>query len=177
MVSFHYFFAVIGFKTRYLTQPTFPPFVGFVFLCQFWVFRWPEVISNEELWARASQGKIEKRIRRRKWSGQGTHAGNHKDSVTAAGTLSGLPGGKRKRRPSPPQKNTWGRSAENETPMIEDDSRKLWMLYEGLWEKCIMGKMRAESNEDGGVRSSRKQTFFLMAISIFSSTLYVLPEW
>ena len=72
--------------------------------------RWPEKISNEDLWSRTNQTSIEIEIRKRKWSWIG-HTLRKPVSNTTRQALDWNPQGKRKvGRP----KQTWKRSVEAE---------------------------------------------------------------
>jgi hypothetical protein len=72
--------------------------------------RWPERITNEELWRLAKQDPIDMQIRRRKWGWIG-HTLRKPPSNTTRQALTWNPRDKRKRgRP----RNTWRRDTESE---------------------------------------------------------------
>ncbi|XP_056013123.1 uncharacterized protein LOC125646830 isoform X3 [Ostrea edulis] len=70
--------------------------------------RWPEKITNEELWKRAGQESLDIQIRRRMWGWIG-HTLRKPPSTTTRQALTWNPQGKRKRgRP----RNTWRRDSD-----------------------------------------------------------------
>ncbi|XP_062604220.1 uncharacterized protein LOC134266019 [Saccostrea cucullata] len=72
--------------------------------------RWPERISNEELWKRAGQEPMDIQIRQRKWGWIGHTLRKSPSSITRQ-ALTWNPQGKRKRgRP----RNSWRRDSESE---------------------------------------------------------------
>ncbi|KAL6480961.1 hypothetical protein MHYP_G00090410 [Metynnis hypsauchen] len=77
--------------------------------------RWPEKISNTELWTRTSQKPVSEDIKKRKWGWIGHTLRKPADNVTSQ-ALEWNPQGKRKvGRP----KQTWRRSVESEAKSAE----------------------------------------------------------
>ena len=71
---------------------------------------WPEVIRNEDLWARTKQDRIDIQIRRRKWGWIG-HTLRKPNSNVTRQALRWNPKGKRKQgRP----RNSWRRTVDKE---------------------------------------------------------------
>ena len=62
--------------------------------------RWPEVISNEQLWGRAHQSRIHENIKRRKWKWIGHTLRKPENSITRSALEWNPQGFRRKGRPS-----------------------------------------------------------------------------
>jgi len=60
--------------------------------------RWPEVISNEELWERTQQSRIEENIKKRKWNWIGHMLRKPENNITCS-ALEWNPQGVQKKRP------------------------------------------------------------------------------
>jgi len=60
--------------------------------------RWPEVISNEELWERTQQSRIEENIKKRKWNWIGHMLRKPENNITCS-ALEWNPQGVEKKRP------------------------------------------------------------------------------
>ena len=79
-------------------------------LCNVLNIRWPEIISNEELWARTKQAPVEEDIKKRKWRWIG-HTLRKSPSDVTRQALDRNPQGKRKvGKP----RQTWRRSTDAE---------------------------------------------------------------
>ena len=72
--------------------------------------RWPEAITNEELWERTGQKPLDRKIKKRKWSWIG-HTLRKPSRITEKDALDWNPQGKRKRGRL---KKTWKRTVEEE---------------------------------------------------------------
>ena len=72
--------------------------------------RWPEIISNEELWARTKQALVEEDIKKRKWGWIG-HTLRKSPSNVSRQALDWNPQGKRK---VGTPRQTWRRSTDTE---------------------------------------------------------------
>ena len=101
-----------GSETWRMTKMTQRKIQVFINTCLRRIFRirWPEKVSNEELWQRAGQDPIASQILRRKWGWIGHTLRKPASSTTRQG-LTWNPQGKRKRgRP----RNSWRRDTEAE---------------------------------------------------------------
>ena len=101
-----------GAETWRMTKATLQKIQTFYNTCLRRIFniRWPDRISNEELWMRAGQEPMEVQIRQRKWRWIGHTLRKSPSSITRQ-ALTWNPQGKRKRgRP----RNTWRRDSESE---------------------------------------------------------------
>ena len=101
---------VYGSETWRMTKATMEKIQTFINMCLRRIFniRWPEKISNEELWQRAGQEPVDQQIRRRKWGWIG-HTLRKPASSTTRQALLWNPQGRRKRgRP----RNSWRRDTE-----------------------------------------------------------------
>ncbi|XP_061171868.1 uncharacterized protein LOC133181367 [Saccostrea echinata] len=101
-----------GAETWRSTKATLQKIQTFYNTCLRRIFniRWPERISNEELWKRAGQESMDVQIRQRKWGWIGHTLRKPPSSITRQ-ALTWNPQGKRKRgRP----RNTWRRDSESE---------------------------------------------------------------
>ena len=72
--------------------------------------RWPEVISNEELWERTQQSRIEESIKRRKWKWIGHTLRKPENNITRSALEWNPQGSRRRGRP----KQSWRRSVQDE---------------------------------------------------------------
>ena len=101
-----------GSETWRLTKATMQKIQTFINMClrRICNIRWPEKISNEELWQRAGQEPVDQQIRRRKW-GWIWHTLRKPASSSTRQALLWNPQGCRKRgRP----RNSWRRDTEAE---------------------------------------------------------------
>jgi hypothetical protein len=80
--------------------------------------RWPETVTNEELWDRIGQKPLDRQIKGRKWSLIG-HTLRKPSGITEKGALDWNPQGKRKKGRL---KKTWKRTVEEEA----GDQGKRW---------------------------------------------------
>ena len=99
-----------GAETWRMTKATLHKIQTFLNSCLRRIFniRWPEKISNEDLWRRAGQEPVDYHIRRRKWGWIGHTLRKPTSSLTRQ-ALTWNPQGKRKRgRP----RNSWRRDTE-----------------------------------------------------------------
>ena len=88
--------------------------------------RWPETITNEELWERTGQKPLDRQIKKRKWSWIG-HTLRKPSGITEKDALDWNPQGKRRRgRP----KKTWKRTVEEEAR----DEGKRWQEVKAVAE-------------------------------------------
>ena len=72
--------------------------------------RWPEVISNEELWGRTHQSRIEESIKRRKWKWIGHTLRKRENNITRSALQWDSQGFRRRGRP----RQSWRRSVLDE---------------------------------------------------------------
>ena len=72
--------------------------------------RWPEVISNEDLWERTQQCHIEESIKRRKWKWIGHTLRKPENNITRSAREWNPQGSRRRDRP----KQSWRRSVKDE---------------------------------------------------------------
>ena len=72
--------------------------------------RWPEIISNEDLWERTQQCRIEESIERRKWKWIGRTLRNPENNITRSALELNPQGSRRRGRP----KQFWRRSVKDE---------------------------------------------------------------
>ena len=72
--------------------------------------RWPEVISNEDLWERTQQCRIEESIKRRKWKWIGHTLRKPENNITRSALEWNPQGSRRRGRP----KQSWRRSVKDE---------------------------------------------------------------
>ena len=72
--------------------------------------RWPEVISNEDLWERTQQCRIEESIKRRKWKWIGHTLRKPESNITRSALEWNPQGSRRRGRP----KQSWRRSVKHE---------------------------------------------------------------
>lgn len=101
-----------GSETWRMTKKTLQKVQTFINSCLRRIFeiRWPDKISNKELWQKGKQEPIESQIRRRKWGWIG-HTLRKPPATITRQALTWNPQGKRKRgRP----KNSWRRDTESE---------------------------------------------------------------
>jgi hypothetical protein len=86
--------------------------------------RWPETITNEELWERSGQKPLNRQIKKRKWSWIG-HSLPKPSGITEKDALDwNLQGKRRRGRP----KKTWKRTVEEEAR----DQGKRWQEVKAL---------------------------------------------
>jgi hypothetical protein len=86
--------------------------------------RWPETITDEELWERTGQKPLDRQIKKRKWSWIG-QTRRKPSGITEKDALDWDPQGKRKKgRP----KKTWKRTVEEEAR----DQGKRWQEVKAL---------------------------------------------
>ena len=72
--------------------------------------RWPEVVSNEDLWERTQQSRIEESIERRKWKWIGHTLRKPENNITRSAREWNPQGSRRRGRP----KQSWRRSVKDE---------------------------------------------------------------
>lgn len=99
--------------------------------------KWPDTISNNELWQRANQAISEQEIRQRKWRWIGHTLRKSPSNITRK-ALTWNPQGRRKRgRP----KNSWRRDLEAETREIGNSWRELESLAQDRrrWRALVDG--------------------------------------
>jgi hypothetical protein len=81
--------------------------------------RWPETITNQELWERTGQKPLDRQMKKRKWSWIG-HTLRKPPGITEKNALDWNPQGKRRRgRP----KKTWKRTVEEEDEGRDEGKR------------------------------------------------------
>ena len=101
-----------GSETLGMTKATMQKIQTFINMCHRRIFntRWPEKISNEELWQRAGQEPVDQQIRRRKWGWIGHTLRKPASSTTRQALLWNL----QRRRKRGRSRNSWRRDTEAE---------------------------------------------------------------
>ena len=95
-----------------MTKATMQKIQTFINMCLGRIFniRWPEKISNEELWQRAEKEPVDQQIRRRKWGWIGQTLRKPASSTTSQALLWNPQGRRKSGRP----RNSWRRDTESE---------------------------------------------------------------
>ena len=108
--------------------------------------RWPERISNKDLWERTQQDPITKSIQHRKWSWIG-HTLRRKPEHIPRHALDWNPQGKRKRGRPP---NTWRRTMQAELKHVNltwGEAKRV-AQDRGRWRSTVQALCSGRSEED-----------------------------